>query len=157
MITSYSIVSFVVYKYRILFGTTQLFVFIHPEQEKKAPGTYSEVTFELAQEEIASKAGYTLDNEDQTMEVAILNKDLMEVLPAIDEANAIADELERNTRFEVMLVAPQILGKSADSRTEVRKKRTTRIWFSLLIFTHNEHIAFFSFLMNFRPFGQSLF
>ena len=77
------------------------------------------MTFELAQEEMAAKAGYTFDNEDQTMEVALLNKDLMEVLPAIDEANAISEELERNTRFEVMLVAPQILGRRSD-RTEVR-------------------------------------
>lgn len=76
------------------------------------------MNFELAQEEIAAKAGYFMDNEDQTMEVALLNKDLMEVLPGVEEANAISDELERNTRFEVMLVAPQILGKSSD-RTEV--------------------------------------
>lgn len=42
----------------------------------------------------------------------------MEVLPAIDNANAISDELEQNTRFEVMLVDPQILGKSSE-KTEV--------------------------------------
>ena len=100
---------------RLLFGTTQLFVFVHPEQTTR--GSFSEVTFELAQEEIAAKAGYTIDNEDQTMEVALLNKDLMEVLPGIDEANAISEELERNIRFEVMLVAPQILGRNLD-RTE---------------------------------------
>jgi len=95
-----------------LFGTTQLFVFNHPEQVEKAPGTFAEVSFELAQEEIASKAGYTMENEDQSMEVAILNKDLMEVLPGVDEANAISDELERNTRFEIMIVAPQVMGKT---------------------------------------------
>lgn len=100
----------------MLFGTTQLFVFVHPGQ--RTLGSYNDVNFELAQEEIAAKAGYFMDNEDQTMEVALLNKDLMEVLPGIEEANAISDELERNTRFEVMLVAPQILGKSSD-RTEV--------------------------------------
>lgn len=100
----------------LLFGTTQLFVFVHPEQRTR--GSFNDVTFELAQEEIAAKAGYSIDNDDQTMEVAILNKDLMEVLPGIEEANAISDELERNTRFEVMLVAPQILGKGSD-RTEV--------------------------------------
>ena len=100
----------------LLFGTTQLFVFVHPDQRTR--GSFNDVTFELAQEEIAAKAGYTIDNDDQTMEVALLNKDLMEVLPGIDEANAISEELERNTRFEVMLVAPQILGKSLD-RTEV--------------------------------------
>ena len=43
----------------------------------------------------------------------------MEILPAIDMANAISEDLDQNTRFEVMLVAPQILGKNSD-RTEVR-------------------------------------
>ena len=60
-----------------MFGTTQLFVFKHPEQEQKSLNTFSEVTFELAQEEIAAKAGYSIDHQDQTMEVAILNKDLV--------------------------------------------------------------------------------
>ena len=102
-----------------MFGTTQLFVFKHPEQEKKSQMTYSEVTFELAQEEIASKAGYDVSNEDQTIEMAILNKDLLEVLPGVEEANAISEELEKNVRFEIMLVAPQFLGKNTE-RTEVR-------------------------------------
>ena len=78
----------------------------------------SEITFELAQEEIASKAGFAINNDDQTLEAALLQKDLMEVLPGIDEANAIADELEKNVRFESLLVCPQFLGKDTD-RTEV--------------------------------------
>ena len=65
---------------RIVFGTTQLFVFKHPGQETKSLNTYTEVTFELAQEEIAAKAGYTIDHQDTTMEVAILNKDLVSIV-----------------------------------------------------------------------------
>lgn len=72
----------------------------------------------MAQEEIASKAGYEVNSEDQTLEAALLNKDLMEVLPGVEEANAISEELEKNTRFEMMLVAPQFLGKTGE-RTEV--------------------------------------
>lgn len=96
-----------------------MFVLINPFQEDKHQ-TFSEVTFELAQEEIASKAGYEVNGEDQTLEVALLNKDLMEVLPGVEEANAISEELEKNVRFEMMLVAPQFLGKSSE-RTEVTK------------------------------------
>ena len=103
----------------LLFGTTQLFVFLHPEQQKKSNTVYPEVSFELAQEEIASKAGYDMHADDQSLEAAILNKDLMEVLPGIEEANAISEELEKNVRFEIMLVAPQFLGKSSE-RTEVK-------------------------------------
>ena len=104
---------------RILFGTTQLFVFIHPDQKGKSNMTFSEVTFELAQEEIATKQGFEMNNsEDQTIEQAILNKDLLEVIPAVDEANGISEELEKNVRFEIILVSSQFLGKT-DDRTEV--------------------------------------
>jgi hypothetical protein len=133
-----------------MFGTTQLFVFHHPDQERKAPGTFAEVSFELAQEEIQAKAGFTVDHEDQTMEQAILSKDLLEVLPAIEEANGISEELERNTRFEVMLIAPQILGKTTD-RTEV--SQAPRLFFcyktvqteNLFLLIIHEHVLTLTF------------
>ncbi len=92
---------------------------MHPEQQTKTHNTFSEVTFELAQEEIATKAGFEVNQEDQTLEQAILNKDLLEVIPAVDEANAISEELEKNVHFEIMLVSPQFLGNLGD-KTEVR-------------------------------------
>jgi hypothetical protein len=112
---------------RLLFGTTQLFVFIHPDQQLKSKMTYADVTFELAQEEIATKAGFAVNSEDQTMEQALINKDLLEVIPAVDEANGISEELEKNVRFEIVLVSPQFLGKVGE-RTEVS------ILFDLIIF-----------------------
>jgi pSer/pThr/pTyr-binding forkhead associated (FHA) protein len=114
---------------RLLFGTTQLFVFIHPDQQLKSKMTYAEVTFELAQEEIATKAGFAVNSEDQSMEQALLNKDLLEIIPAVDEANGISEELEKNVRFEIMLVSPQFLGKVGE-RTEVL------ILFYLIVFKH---------------------
>lgn len=105
--------------FRLLFGSNQLFVFVHPEQQKKSTMTYSEVSFELAQEEIASKAGFDVHNKsDQSLEAALLNKDLLEVLPGVEEANAISEELDKNIKFELLLVAPQFLGKLTE-KTEV--------------------------------------
>lgn len=69
------------------------------------------VTYDLAQEEIASKAGYNFNNEDQSIEQAILNKELLELIPAVEEANAIADELEKMVRFDIILVSPLFMGK----------------------------------------------
>lgn len=81
--------------------------------------SFNEVTFELAQEEIASKAGFDVVGvEDQSMETALLNKSLLEMLPAIDEANAISQDLGKSVRFEIALVASSFLGKNSD-RTEV--------------------------------------
>lgn len=76
----------------------------------------------------------TRSNEDQTIEMAILNKDLLEVLPGVDEANAIAEELEKSVRFEIMLVAPQFLGKTSE-RTEVSGPLRTMYKFTCCIAT----------------------
>lgn len=78
------------------------------------------MTFELAQEEIASKAGFDVVGvEDQSMETALLNKSLLELLPAVDEANAISQELGKSVHFETALVSSSYLGKDSD-RTEVK-------------------------------------
>jgi len=61
------------------------------------------VTFELAQEEIASKAGYNFNGDDPSMEQALLNQELLELIPAVDEANAISEELERMIHFEPIM------------------------------------------------------
>ncbi|XP_076324558.1 kinesin-like protein KIF28 isoform X2 [Tachypleus tridentatus] len=103
---------------RIMFGTTQLYVYNNPEQAMNTEKQYPEVTYEMAQEEIANKAGINMDCDDQSLETAILNKDLLEVLPGIDEANSISEELDKRVKFEIMLVSPQMLGKLS-GRTEV--------------------------------------
>lgn len=54
------------------------------------------------------------------IETALLNKDLLEVLPGVEEANAISEELDKKCKFEIMLLSPQWLGKTS-GRTEVRK------------------------------------
>ncbi|EEC18035.1 conserved hypothetical protein, partial [Ixodes scapularis] len=105
---------------RIVFGQTQLYVFVNPRQADRHDTTkYPDVTYESAQEEIASKAGIKFNEDDsiatgQTItwrNTALLNRDLVEVLPRIEEANAMSEELDRGVHFEVLLVAPQLLGK----------------------------------------------
>ncbi|CAL1277290.1 unnamed protein product [Larinioides sclopetarius] len=105
---------------RILFGTTQLYVFIHPDQMKKTGKKYPDVSYEMAQEEIASKAGISVDD-DESLDTALLNKDLIEVLPGVEEANAISEELDKKVKFEIMLLSPQWLGKTS-GKTEVYVK-----------------------------------
>ncbi|GFS78922.1 kinesin-like protein KIF28P [Nephila pilipes] len=106
---------------RILFGTTQLYLFVHPDQMKKTGKKYPDVTYEMAQEEIAAKAGISVDDDDQSLDTALLNKDLIEVLPGVEEANAISEELDKKVKFEIMLLSPQWLGKTS-GKTEVYVK-----------------------------------
>ncbi|XP_067130664.1 kinesin-like protein KIF28 isoform X2 [Centruroides vittatus] len=106
---------------RIMFGTTQLYIFINPEERNKSNKKYPEITYEMAQEEIAIKAGINMASEDNSRETALLNKDLLEVLPGVEEANAISEELDKRVKFEILLIAPQLLGKLT-GRTEVYVK-----------------------------------
>jgi len=85
-------------------------VFKNPLDQSKEV-TWSNVTFELAQEEIASKAGYNFNSEDHSIEQALLNQELLELIPAVEEANAISEELEKMVHFEIILVSPICLGK----------------------------------------------
>ncbi|GBN86532.1 Kinesin-like protein KIF28P [Araneus ventricosus] len=102
-----------------MFGTTQLYVYQEPEVALRGR-KYPEITYEMAQEEIAAKAGINL-SDDNSRESALLNKDLLEVLPGVEVANSISEELDKRVRFEIMLVSPQMIGKST-GRTEVYVK-----------------------------------
>lgn len=62
-----------------------------------------------------------LDPSDQ---VAI-QEDLLELMPGVEEANSISEELDKRVKFEILLVSPQMMGKT-NGRTEVME--TYRPW-----------------------------
>ena len=39
-----------------------------------------------------------------------VQEDLLEVMPAVEEANSISEELDKLVKFEILMVAPQVLG-----------------------------------------------
>ena len=52
--------------------------------------------------------------------MASLQEEMLEVVPMVEEANSISGELDKRVKFEVLLVAPEVLGDTARSkRTEV--------------------------------------
>ena len=53
---------------RIMFGSSHLYVFYHPEEAKKlkAEGKLIEVSYESAQEEIAKNAGFKMKKKEQS-------------------------------------------------------------------------------------------
>ena len=87
---------------------------------------YPNITYEYAQEEIASKAGINLDHAGSSSDFALLQEDLVEVMPAVEEANSISEELDKRVKFEIILISPQMLGKM-QSKAEVRISRNNNI------------------------------
>lgn len=51
-------------------------------------------------------------------EDALLKDDMLELIPAIEEANSISEELDKKMKFELMVVSPEARGE-IHGRTEV--------------------------------------
>ena len=54
----------------------------------------------------------------RVLEDLLLQEDLIHMLPMVNEANAMSEELDKKVKFEVALIAPQARGLK-DGRTEV--------------------------------------
>ena len=48
-----------------------------------------------------------------------LQEDLLELMPGVETANSISEELDKRCKFEILLVSPQMMGKTSGN-TEVR-------------------------------------
>lgn len=57
------------------------------------------------------------------VEDALLQEDMLEIMPAVEEANAISQELDKKMKFESMIVSPEARGEQT-GRTEVMIKAT---------------------------------
>ncbi|XP_052091437.1 kinesin-like protein KIF28 [Mytilus californianus] len=103
---------------RIIFGTTKYFVYVNPKERDSSKEQHKEITFEMAQEEIAKKSGFDVEGQNKSREDVLLQEDLLEMLPAVEEANAISEELDKKRKFEIMIVSPEARGELS-GRTEV--------------------------------------
>ena len=57
--------------------------------------------------------------------MALLQEDLIDVMPAVEEANSISEELDKRVKFEIILISPHMLGKMQGAKAEVRVVNTT--------------------------------
>lgn len=102
---------------RIMFGSNHLYVFQHPVLYNADPKKYTVVTYEMAQEEIAQKSGFDMSAKDST-EDKLLQQDLIDLIPMVEEANAMSEELNRRVKFEIKMLSATARGLQ-HGRTEV--------------------------------------
>ena len=55
----------------------------------------------------------------------MLHEDLIEVMPAVEEANSISEELDKRVKFEIILVAPNKL-RTLKGKAEGFEKRNMK-------------------------------
>ncbi|XP_078571290.1 kinesin-like protein KIF28 isoform X3 [Branchiostoma floridae x Branchiostoma japonicum] len=109
---------------RVMFGSNHLYVFHHPQdlaKQEKSGKKVEKVTYESAQEEIAQNTGFDMDKEGKSKNEMLLQEDLIAMMPMVNEANAMSEELDKKCRFEIALVSPQARGLK-EGRTEVSVK-----------------------------------
>uniref|UniRef100_A0A7E4V2Q9 Kinesin-like protein n=1 Tax=Panagrellus redivivus TaxID=6233 RepID=A0A7E4V2Q9_PANRE len=105
---------------RILFGGNHLYVFANPK--KKGVKNCDQITFDLAQREIAKTVGISgLTSGKKSTTNLILEEDLIKLLPNVYRANQMAKELKKSVKFEIVLMAPEMRGLS-DGLTEILVK-----------------------------------
>ncbi|XP_073236742.1 kinesin-like protein KIF28P [Porites lutea] len=110
---------------RVVFGSSSLFVLHHPVEldlKKKQGVQLEEISYDLAQEEIAANSGFDMGKgSGQTKNDMLLQEDLVQMVPMISETNAMAEELDKKVKFEILLISPQARGLK-EGRTEVKVK-----------------------------------
>ena len=57
--------------------------------------------------------------EGKSLEDMQLQEDLIEIIPMVNEVNAISDELDKKCFFEIVLISPQARGEVVGKRTDV--------------------------------------
>ncbi|XP_071966233.1 kinesin-like protein KIF28 [Antedon mediterranea] len=107
---------------RIMFGSKHLFIFHHPQdlaKNKQKQEVIAPVTYDQAQKEIAANSGFDVQQgPGKSKEDLLLQEDLIEMVPMVNEVNAMSDELKKNVRFQIALVSPKARGLKT-GRTEV--------------------------------------
>ena len=86
---------------RLLFGTLHYYIFIIPSQETQQDITY---TFEMMQEEIAKA---TEDLKNMTQEEIQCQAELIDLVPAIEEANMISIFFDKKVVFTALPVSAE--------------------------------------------------
>jgi hypothetical protein len=93
---------------RVLFGTSNLFVFVHPTDPTTSSSTPTRVDYEFAQSELAKASGFAMDGKDAEEHRRI--EAVLEMLPLIGEVNAMAEEMNKGLQYEIALVSSHLLG-----------------------------------------------
>lgn len=102
---------------RLVFGASLYYLFINPfkfesgEQAVKFDAKVSNFTVEKIQQEIAENSGLITNSFDykKPEEIACLNE-LIDLMPAVDEANQMSILLDRKIKYQAIILNPIVIG-----------------------------------------------
>ena len=93
---------------RLLFGSSQYFVFVDPSKIKQGEAY---ATFESINDEIAKSTGIVNTDKNLSQDELKCQGELIDIIPAINEANAMSIELNKHVKFEVLVASAELRGE----------------------------------------------
>ncbi|TGZ56452.1 hypothetical protein CRM22_010165 [Opisthorchis felineus] len=102
-------------KDRVLFGSYQLYVFHNPldssNGQPNADLSDEVIDWEFAQRELARASGIDgFDGKPKSKDDMVIQKQLLELIPMVGEVNQIAEELDKERSFDLLLIPPAAQG-----------------------------------------------
>eukprot|EP00283_Hemiselmis_rufescens_P005402 CAMPEP_0173429138 /NCGR_PEP_ID=MMETSP1357-20121228/7926_1 /TAXON_ID=77926 /ORGANISM="Hemiselmis rufescens, Strain PCC563" /LENGTH=1106 /DNA_ID=CAMNT_0014393271 /DNA_START=100 /DNA_END=3420 /DNA_ORIENTATION=- len=121
---------------RLSLGTNYFFVVVNPPQASSPPdGGWPEVDWDFLNREIAKAQGLSVDVNwsamtEEEKRRALLNDELVQVMPRVTEANALSLEMKRGIAFETKItpVMTKHQGMISQVMVKVRKTDTGIEW-----------------------------
>ena len=80
-------------------------------QEKALVGAFSVIAQPVVEPMEHCTALIKVDTAGGNADMALLQEDLIDTMPAVEEANSISEELDKKVKFEIILISPHMLGK----------------------------------------------
>lgn len=114
---------------RLSIGTNYFFVVVNPPQIETPPeGGWPEVDWDYLNREIAKAQGLSVDVNwsamtEEEKRRALLNDELVQVMPRVTEANALSNEMKRGISFETKITPVMTKNQGMISQVMVKVKK----------------------------------
>nr|XP_054748335.1 kinesin-like protein KIF28 isoform X2 [Lytechinus pictus] len=90
---------------RVMFGSNHLYIFKNPLKPQSAEGTPASIDWEFAQKELAQAKGFNTSTSGLTKDQQKAQDQILELLPMVNEVNAVSEELNKHKNFEIILIS----------------------------------------------------
>ncbi|XP_033626333.1 kinesin-like protein KIF28P isoform X2 [Asterias rubens] len=117
---------------RVMFGSNHMFVFHNPINPKAPEGTPNNIEWDFAQKELAEARGLTAGG-NLTKDQQRAQDQILELLPMVNEVNAVSEELDKHKGFEIVLLSEEAQeGNNRETKVMVKMKdllnRNSWLW-----------------------------
>ncbi|XP_030831067.1 kinesin-like protein KIF28P isoform X3 [Strongylocentrotus purpuratus] len=90
---------------RVMFGSNHLYIFKNPSKPQPGEGSPATVDWDFAQKELAQAKGFNTNTSGLNKDQQRAQDQILELLPMVNEVNAVNEELNKHKNFEIVLIS----------------------------------------------------